>query len=192
MLEADSAKGFDRIDRAALLRKTGTFPTLQRLLKRWLNAGIIDQGVFTETDRGTQPGSVLSPLRANIALQGLETHRRRQFPRQRTDQQAGESRSMSWKPQVIRYAEEVVILHRDKTAIEQCQRLAADWLADIGLELSPTKTRIAHTLHPEAGEAGFNFLGFQVRQYPASQYNTAQGRGFKMLIKPSQDAIKRH
>jgi RNA-directed DNA polymerase len=83
------------------------------------------------------------------------------------------------------------VLHRDKTAIEHCQRLVVDWLADIGLELSPTKTRIAHTLQAEEREAGFQFLGFQVRQYPASQYNT-QGRGFKTLIKPSKDAIKRH
>ncbi len=192
VLDADIAKGFDRIDRKALLRKTGTFPTLQRLIKRWLNAGIIDQGVFTETDRGTQQGSVISPLLANIALHGLETHLRSHFPRQRTDKQLGEPRSMSWKPQVIRYADDVVVLHRDKTAIEHCQRLATDWLADIGLELSPMKTRIAHTLHPEEGEAGFNFLGFQVRQYPASKYNTAQGRGFKTLIKPSKNAIKRH
>jgi RNA-directed DNA polymerase len=192
VLEADIAKCFDRIDRKALLRKTGTFPTLQRLIKRWLNAGIIDKGVFTETDRGTQQGSVISPLLANIALHGLETHLRSHFPRQRTDKQLGEPRSRSWKPQVIRYADEVVVLHRDKTAIEHCQRLAADWLADIGLELSPTKTRIAHTLHPEEGEAGFNFLGFQVRHHPASKYNTAQGRGFKTLIKPSKDASKRH
>jgi len=35
--DADIAKGFERIDRKALLRKTGTFPTLQRLIKRWLN-----------------------------------------------------------------------------------------------------------------------------------------------------------
>jgi RNA-directed DNA polymerase len=163
VLEADIAKCFDRIDRSVLLRKIGTFPSLQRLIKGWLNAGIIDQGVFSETDHGTQQGSVLSPLLANIALHGLETHLRRQFPCQRTDKQAGEPRSRSWKPQGIRYADDVVVLHRDKTAIEHCQRLTAGWLADIGLELSPTKTRIAHTLHPEEGAAGFNFLGFQIR-----------------------------
>jgi RNA-directed DNA polymerase len=77
-------------------------------------------------------------------------------------------------------------------AIEHCQRLTKDWLAGIGLELSPTKTRIAHTLESHEGEAGFHFLGFQIRQYQASQYNTAQGRGFKTLIKPSPEAIKRH
>lgn len=192
VLDADIAKCFDRIDRAALLRKTDTFASLQRLIKRWLNAGIIDQGVFSETDRGTQQGSVLSPLLANIALHGLETHLRSQFPCQRRDKTTGVQRRVSWKPLIIRYADDLVVLHRDKTAIEHCQRLTADWLTNIGLELSPTKTRITHTLHSEEGEAGFNFLGFQVRQYPVSQYNSAQGRGFKTLIKPSKEAIKRH
>jgi RNA-directed DNA polymerase len=191
VLDADIAKCFDRIDRNALLRKMGTFPSLQRLIKRWLNAGIIDQGVFSQTDRGTQQGSVISPLLANIALHGLETHLRSHFPRRHQDLPSGTRRPMSWKPQVIRYADDLVVLHRDKTAIEYCHRLTADWLAGIGLELSPAKTRITHTLNPEDGEAGFNFLGFQVRQYPASQYNT-QGRGFKTLIKPSKEAIKRH
>jgi RNA-directed DNA polymerase len=192
VLDADIAKCFDRIDRKALLRKTDTFASLQRLIKRWLNAGIIDQGVFSETDRGTQQGSVLSPLLANIALHGWEIHLCSHFPRQRRDKSTGVQRSMSWKPQIIRYADDVVVLHRDKTAIEHCQRLTADWLADIGLELSPMKTRIAHTLYSEESEAGFNFLGFQVRQYPVSKYNTVQGHGFKTLIKPSKEAIKRH
>ena len=41
-------------------------------------------------------------------------------------------------------------------------------------------------------EAGFNFLDFQARQYRASKYNTSRGRGFKTLIKPSPEAVKRH
>jgi RNA-directed DNA polymerase len=64
-----------------------------------------------------------------------------------------------------------VILHRDRTVIEQCRHLTQTWLQGIGLELSEQKTHIAHTLEKVAGEAGFNFLGFQVRQYRASKYN---------------------
>ncbi len=191
VLDADIAKCFDRIDRKALLRKMGTFPALQRLIESWLNAGIIDNDVFSQTESGTQQGSPLSPLLANIALHGLETHLRHHFPRRRRDKQTQIQRSQRWQPQVIRYADDLVVLHRDKTSIEHCQRLTADWLADIGLELSPTKTRIAHTLQPEQGRTGFSFLGFEIRQYPASQYNT-QGRGFKTLIKPGKEAIKRH
>ena len=60
----------------------------------------------------------------------------------------------------------------------------------LGLALHPTKTRIAHTLLPEGDKAGFDFLGFEVRQYPVSRYNAKHD--FKTLIKPSRTAIKRH
>jgi RNA-directed DNA polymerase len=76
--------------------------------------------------------------------------------------------------------------------IEQCRHLTQEWLTGIGLELSEHKTRIAHTLENVEGQAGFNFLGFEVRQYPASKDNTSRGRGFKTLIKPSKAAVKRH
>jgi RNA-directed DNA polymerase len=58
ILDADIAKCFDRIDHEALLRRTGTFPTLRRLLKCWLQAGVLDKGVFVKTDRGTPQGGV--------------------------------------------------------------------------------------------------------------------------------------
>jgi len=65
-----------------------------------------------------------------------------------------------------------------------------EWLQQLGLDLHPAKTRIAHTLLPEDGKAGFDFLGFEVRQYPVSRYNAK--RGYKTLIKPSRTAVKRH
>ena len=189
VLDADISKCFDRIDRKALLSKIGTFPSIRRLIKRWLDAGIIDQGVYQPTDRGTQQGSVFSPLLANAALCGLATYVRSHFPTQYREHP--DAKPKSWKPQVIVYADDLVVLHRDKGVIEQCQRLTADWLAGIGLELSPSKTRIAHTLEAENGEAGFCFLGFHIRQYRVSKYDS-HGRGFKTLIKPSKDSIKQH
>ena len=72
-LDADIAKCFDRIDQQALLRKLKTFPTLNRLVKAWLQAGVLDHGVFTETTTGTPQGGVASPRLANIALHGLES-----------------------------------------------------------------------------------------------------------------------
>lgn len=191
VLDADISKCFDRIDRTALLSKIDTFPSLQRLLKRWLEAGLIDEGAYQTTDRGTQQGSVISPLLANIALHGLEAHVRSHFLTQHRRSET-DARRMNWKPQVIVYADDLVILHRDKGVIEYCQQLTTDWLAGMGLELNPTKTRIAHTLEAENGKAGFQFLGFHIRQYWVSKYHSAQGRGFKTLIKPSKDSIKQH
>jgi RNA-directed DNA polymerase len=45
----------------------------------------------------------------------------------------------------------------------------------MGLELHPTKTRLAHTLELEGGQAGFTFLGFEIRQYPVSRHNAKGG-----------------
>jgi RNA-directed DNA polymerase len=83
-----------------------------------------------------------------------------------------------------------IIRHRDKAVIYQCQQLVTEWLQGVGLELHPKKTRLAHTLELEGGEAGFNFLGFEIRQHPVSRNNAKQG--FKTLIKPSREAITRH
>jgi RNA-directed DNA polymerase len=96
------------------------------------------------------------------------------------------------KPLVIRYADDWLVLHRDRAVIEHCQRLAEEWLQKMGLELNLKKTRIAHTLYPEAGKIGFNFLGFHIRQYPISRDNSPSGQAFKTLIKPSPKAIQSH
>jgi RNA-directed DNA polymerase len=189
-LDADIAKCFDRIDQTALLRKLQTFPHLSRPIQRWLKAGVLDNGMFTATETGTGQGSILSPVLANVALHGLEAHIRSHFPHQKEFGPPEDRRAMNWKPQVIVYADDFLILHRDKAAIEQCQQLVTEWLQGLGLELHPKKTRIVHTLTPEDGKVGFDFLGFEVRQYPVSQYNAKQG--FKTLIKPSRAAIKRH
>src|SRR5262245_18755837 len=83
-----------------------------------------------------------------------------------------------------------VVLHRDKLVIQQCQHLVEEWLQGVGLELNREKTRMTHTLEQAGGQAGFNFLGFEIRQHPVSRYNAK--RGFKTLITPSQEAMKRH
>jgi RNA-directed DNA polymerase len=61
-----------------------------------------------------------------------------------------------------------VVLHKDYEVIMRCKQAIEAYLSDIGLELRPEKTRIAHTLEKLGEEKpGFNFLGFNVRQYIA-------------------------
>ena len=69
----------------------------------------------------------------------------------------------------------------------------------MGLELKPSKTRIAHTLYADKSEdgiAGFDFLGYNIRQFPASKYVCARDRyrtlSFNTFIIPSKDACKKH
>jgi RNA-directed DNA polymerase len=106
-LDADLAKCFDRIEQAALLRKLQPFPQLSRPIRRWLKAGVLDNGVFTATETGTGQGSLLSPLLANVALHGIEDHIRSHFPTRTYFGPPGGRYAVNWKPQLIKYAEDV-------------------------------------------------------------------------------------
>jgi RNA-directed DNA polymerase len=193
VLDADIAKCFDRINHTTLLNKLHTYPTLRRVIKGWLQAGVMDGGKLFPTEEGTPQGGVVSPLLANIALHGLETAIRQAFQRTKTIQ----GRQIEWRPYVIRYADDFVVLHEDEAVIKHVQQLVNTWLADLGLELKPSKTRITHTLHPYEGNVGFDFLGFEIRQYPAGKTHTGKASrgkplGFKTHIKPSKEAQQRH
>lgn len=182
ILDADISKCFDRISHATLEAKLHTIRPIARLTHAWLKAGILDHGIMLFPEAGTPQGSPLSPLLANIALHGFESAIR----------QASPAKSPA---ALIRYADDFVILHPDLVTLEHLQHVAADWLAPLGLELHPDKTRISHTLHPYQDHLGFDFLGFHVRQYPVGKYHTRTFRdapGFKTLIKPSRKALQRH
>ncbi len=197
VLDADIAKCFDHINHQALLNKLATFPTLRRIIRAWLQAGVLDDTKLLSTTEGTPQGGPLSPLLANIALHGLETAITSAFPTQRRVN----GRFQRWRPTVIRYADDFVILHSDRSVIEHCKQLASEWLHDMGLELKPSKTTISHTLSRHEGHVGFDFLGFTIRQYPVGKTHSgkrAGGRrpttllGFTTRITPSKEAQRRH
>jgi RNA-directed DNA polymerase len=81
--------------------------------------------------------------------------------------------------------------------IKACKTAMEEWLKDMGLELKPSKTKLTHTLEVYEGNAGFDFLGFHVRQYPVGKHRTGkkrngEPRGFKPLITPSKEKVKLH
>ena len=193
VLDADIAKCFERIGQQQMLEKLQTFPSLRRTIRAWLRAGVMDGEELFPTTAGTPQGGTLSPLLANIALHGLETAIVSAYPARRRRNGHRES----WQPTVVRYADDFVVLHRDLTVIEEIKQQASKWLADMGLELKPSKTRITHTREPYDGTAGFDFLGFNVRQYPTGKTHSGRNTkgellGSKTLIKPSKEAIQRH
>ena len=124
---------------------------------------------------GNIVGGVLSPLLANSALHGLEESIKRAFPRQKNP------------PTVIRYADDLGVLHPDRQTIEHCQALLSEDLTGRGLELKPSKTRIVHTLHDNGGVVGVDFLGCPIRQYPVRTTR----RGFKTILKPRPQSVHR-
>jgi RNA-directed DNA polymerase len=187
VLDADIAKCFDRIDHAALLTKLETSPALRRTIKAWLEAGVMDGKELFPTTAGTPQGGAISPLLANVALHGLETIIGERFPKRRDFR----------PPKVVRYADDFVVLHEERAVIEESREIITEWLTGMGLELKESKTRQTHTLETTEGAPGFDFLGFQIRQYPAgvkhSQRNGhKQILGFVTQVEPSRGAIKRH
>jgi len=198
VLDADIAKCFDRIDQEALLNKLNTFPTIRRQIRAWLKAGVMDGKQLFPTSEGTPQGGVISPLLANIALHGMENCIKQAFPRRKIGQKENGSQINSAVPDVVRYADDFVILHDDITVVQRCREIISDWLKSMGLELKPSKTRMAHTLTTFEGERpGFNFLGFNIRQFPVGKYRTGKNPkgyvlGFKTIITPSKEKQKVH
>jgi RNA-directed DNA polymerase len=195
VLDADIAGCFDHISHAALLKKLQTYPAMRRYVKGCLKAGVMEGQTFSPTEEGTPQGGVVSPLLANIALHGLETENSRGYNPKRG--QKGHVRKMPTAPQTIRYADDFVIICSTLEEAVEAKRRTGAWLQALGLEMKPNKTRITHTLMAYEGNWGFDFLGFQVRQYQVGKYHTGRRRdgspiGFKTLIKPSREAQKRH
>ena len=96
---------------------------------------------------------------------------------------------------VVRYADDLLVLHEDMDTLLKLTGQAENWLSEIGLQFKASKTRFCHTLEEREGQAGFDFLGFTVRQYRVGKHRTHTYRGkpgFKTIIKPSQKAQKRH
>ena len=206
VLDADIAKCFDKIDHLALLQKLGYTGKVRQQIKAWLKSGVIDQKVFTATSEGTPQGGVLSPLLANVALHGMErmlTEHAKTLDMRRKDKPKNQ---ISWQQKVksltfIRYADDFVLIHRDLNVVQRCRELISEWLKDMGLELKPSKTRIAHTLSPERsedGKAGVDFLGYHIRQFRTGRHrssihpSTKEKLGFRTLIIPSKEALKKH
>jgi len=186
ILDANITGCFDNIDHTALLKKVNTYPTLRKQLKSWLKAGCITNGTFHPTMKGTPQGGIISPLLANIALHGLE-ERLNEYAASWSGQKAKNISSLGF----TRYADDFVVAHENPDVIKECKKIISEWLGLIGLQLNEEKTRIVHSTE------GFDFLGFNVRQYKVGKAKSGKDckkrpLGFKTLIKPSKNSVKKH
>jgi RNA-directed DNA polymerase len=173
VVDADIKGAFDNINQDFLLKALGDFPG-RELVRQWLKAGVMEDGAFHATDRGTPQGGVISPLLLNIALHGMEPALGVRY------NHAGE---IAGERAVVRYADDfVVFCESQEDARRVRDQLLPPWLAERGLDLSEEKTRIVHLTE------GFDFLGFTVKQHPKPKTTRT---GFKLLIKPSKKAVTR-
>lgn len=150
VIDADIKGAFDNINHDHLLNAVKNFPAKSHI-KQWLKAGYMEGKLFQKTEQGTPQGGVISPLLANIALHGMEellgitygrSHGRKEYT-------------------VVRYADDFVVFCLTKAKAVKALEMIQKWLIERGLELSEEKTSIAYITQ------GFDFLGFNIRQYPS-------------------------
>lgn len=166
ILDADIKGAFDHISHDFTLQKISFMPG-RKLVEQWLKAGYVEYGKVHKTLEGTPQGGVISPLLANIALDGLQEHLGKGY-------------------RYVRYADDFVVMAKTREAIEEAIPRIKAFLADRGLELNPKKTRIVHK------EDGFDFLGFHVQDRKGKLLITPQKEKVKGLLEKVRNWLKTH
>lgn len=172
VLDADISGCFDHIAHEPLLAR---IPVFQTVVRRWLKAGVVELGHYQDTEEGTPQGGVISPLLANIALDGME----RLF---HCETSSGQQICPAWRTgldrgvSLVRYADDFAVTAPSREVLETYVKpKLKSFLAKRGLTFSEAKTRIVHI------DEGFNFLGFTLRRFNG-----------KVLTKPQKEKVKRH
>jgi RNA-directed DNA polymerase len=162
ILEGDIKGCFDNINHQWLLTN---IPMEKSTLTQFLKAGFIYKRHLNPTKAGTPQGGTISPILANLTLDGLEKLLLAEYPKRSKN---------STKVNFIRYCDDFIVTANSEETAREIKDKIAVFLKERGLELSDDKTLITNI------NEGFDFLGWNFRKYNG-----------KLLIKPSQKSIKR-
>lgn len=191
VIEIDIRKYFDAIDHRLLqevLRQRVRDGVIVRLVGKWLNAGVMEDGALRQSESGTPQGGVISPLLANIYLHTvLDTW----FERDVLPRMRGPAR-------LVRYADDAVLLFAKEEDARRVMDVLPKRFAHYGLMLHPEKTRLVAFERPDrpsrndddgpASPGTFSFLGFTIhwRKSPSGRWNvkmrTAKDRFRRALV----------
>lgn len=190
VLEADIRGAFDHISHEYVLKAIGEVPG-RELIKQWLKAGYVEAEMFHKTESGTPQGGTISPLLANIALNGMEDLLA-QYTKRRTYQSSSKAKTQRktykklQKYGFIRYADDFIVTAETKEDIEAIVPILETWLKERGLELNKDKTNIT-----PVGK-GINFLGFHIRQFKGKCLTFPQVEKMREKLREIRDWLKRN
>lgn len=169
ILEGDIKGCFDNISHEWLIEN---IPMDKSVLKQFLKAGFIFKGELFPTDDGTPQGGVISPILANMALDGMQKALSDRFHTNRLGKVDYRFRN-AHKVNLVRYADDFIVTAATKEIAEEAKELLRDFLKTRGLTLSEEKTAISHI------NDGFDMLSWTFRKWKG-----------KLIVKPSKKSIK--
>ena len=171
VLEGDITGCYDNIIHRWMLEH---IPVDRAVLRKWLEAGYIEDGRWYPSRKGTPQGGVISPTLANLTLDGLERAIHAAVPRRS-------------RVNFVRYADDFIITGKSRQVLERNVRPAVEaFLAERGLSLSPEKTVLTHIKH------GFTFLGQTFRKHGRVLHITPAQEGVLALIRKVGTLIRKH
>lgn len=174
VVEFDIKAAFDKISQKWMLQNICTDT---KVLEKWLRAGFVEKNKLFPTAEGCPQGGIISPVVANMVLDGLEDLLGAFYGSKKID--GNQNRTCINKVHFVRYADDFVITGHSKELLEnEVKPLVREFLAERGLELSEEKTKVTHIAE------GFDFLGQNVRKYRLGKPNE------KLLIKPARKSVK--
>jgi RNA-directed DNA polymerase len=168
VLEGDIKGCFDNISHQWLLEN---IPMDKSILKQFLKAGYIFNRQLFPTEAGTPQGGIISPILANMALDGIENLLAEKYHKTKSGKIC-KVHSAKYKVNFCRYADDFIVTAKTEEIAKEIKELIQDFLKDRGLELSDEKTLITHI------DNGFDFLGWNFRKYNC-----------KLLVKPSKKSM---
>ena len=165
VLEGDIKGCFDNFSHEWMM---DNIPMDKHVLKEFIKAGFVFQGQMFPSERGSPQGGVISPILANMVLNGMERLVKSNFK----------------GVNLIRFADDFVVTLHSSEEAEAVKELLSTFLKERGLELSEEKTLITHI------DDGFDFLGWNFRKFDNQNKKVLHVRPSRESIRSLKDSIK--